>query len=68
MLSIKYKFLGFYNGWPDRIKMFLVWRLPKWIVYWCVIRVGGYASTGQYSNQIVPDLTLIDALKRWEKK
>jgi hypothetical protein len=51
----------------EKILMFIVWRLPKSIVYWCAIRLGAYATQGQYSNQVVPDLKLMDALKRWEK-
>jgi len=39
--------------------------LPKIIVYWCVIRVIAHATTGRYADQIVPELTAIDALKRW---
>ena len=49
----------------ERFLMFLVWKLPKVIVYWCFIRLSANASTGQYSNQVVPDLTVLDALKRW---
>jgi len=26
------------------------------------------ATTGEYNNQIVPDLTAMEALERWEKK
>lgn len=41
--------------------------LPRKLVYWCAIRLGAYATAGKYSNQIVPDLTFVDALKRWEE-
>ena len=51
----------------DRFLMFLVWKLPRAIVYWSAIRVSAHASTGQYSDQVVPDLTAMDALKRWER-
>jgi len=30
------------------------------------IEVGAHATQGQYSNQEVPALTFMDALKRWE--
>lgn len=43
-----------------------IWRLPNKIAYWCAIRVGVNATTGKYSNQIVPDLSFMDALQRWE--
>jgi hypothetical protein len=43
----------------------IVWKLPKRLVLWCAIRVIANATTGQYSNQIVPELTAMDALDRW---
>jgi hypothetical protein len=50
----------------NRFWMWLARRLPRRLVYACVMRVGVHATTGDYSWQIVPDLTLIDALKRWD--
>jgi hypothetical protein len=32
---------------------------------WCAVRLMAHATVGQYSKQIVPELTAIDALKRW---
>ena len=46
--------------------MKVVWALPHKIVYWCVIRAGAHATTGAYSNTVVPELTLMDALERWD--
>jgi hypothetical protein len=51
----------------EKIIMWIVWRLPKSIVYWSAVRLGANATQGNYSNQIVPELTFMDALKRWEK-
>ena len=39
--------------------------LPNKLIYWCAILVGVKATTGKHSNQIVPDLYFMDALKRW---
>ena len=50
----------------DKFCMWLAWKLPKRLVYFCAIRVDAHATTNEYSNQIVPDLTAMDALKRWE--
>ncbi len=52
----------------EKLKLAIVWRLPNWVVYWCTIRSGAYATTGEHSSQVVPDLTLINTLKRWEDK
>lgn len=42
-------------------------RMPRWLVYHCAIRLGVHATTGEYSSQVVPELTFMDALQRWEK-
>lgn len=50
---------------------FAIWFasiLPRSVVYWCAMRVGANATMGPYSDQIVPDLTMMDALKRWNSK
>lgn len=46
----------------------LAWWMPRELVYWCMVRAGAYATTGKYSDQVVPELLFMDALKRWEKK
>lgn len=49
----------------ERFWIWLAWKLPKPLVKWCAVRLGAHATTGDYSEQIVPDLTLIEALGRW---
>ncbi len=49
------------------IQIWVVFRLPKWAIYWATIRLAAKATTGPYSNQIVPELTVMDALDRWVK-
>ena len=44
----------------------VAWRLPRRLVMWCYIRVGAHATTGQYENTVVPELSMMDALKRWD--
>lgn len=44
----------------------LAWRLPKPLVMWAAVRLGAHATTGAYSDTVVPELTFMDALKRWE--
>jgi hypothetical protein len=50
----------------EKIQPWIVWRLPRWMVYWSTIRLLAHATQGKYGNQIVPDLLAMDALKRWE--
>jgi hypothetical protein len=42
--------------------------LPKKLVYFSGIIIGANATTGEYSSQIVPELTFMEALERWNKK
>jgi hypothetical protein len=52
--------------WHDRLPLWVAYRIPRKIAYWCAIRVGANATTGDHSNQIVPELKFIDALARWD--
>ena len=49
----------------DKFWLNLAHKLPKKLVYWASIRLMSNATTGEYSNQSVPELTAIDALRRW---
>lgn len=40
--------------------------LPKKLAYWATIRVGVHATTGAYSDTVVPEMPFTDALTRWE--
>lgn len=51
----------------DRLFLWLAYRLPPRLAMWAAVRVACYATTGEYENQIVPDLTIIEALGRYEK-
>lgn len=44
----------------------IAWLLPRRIVMWASVRLIAHATQGVYSNQIVPALTAMDALKRWD--
>jgi len=39
--------------------------VPRKLVYFCAIKLGVYATTGDYSSQVVPELSFMTALKRW---
>lgn len=55
------------DRYHNKFLMCLAWKLPKRLVMWCAIRVSAHATTGQFSDQAVPELTVMDALKRWEQ-
>lgn len=50
----------------EQLQIWVAWHIPKWLVKWAAVRLGANATTGKYSNTVTPDLTLIDALKRWK--
>ena len=50
----------------ERFWLWLAWKLPKALVHWTSIRLIVNATTGEYGNTEVPDLTAMDALKRWD--
>ena len=53
-------------GWKDRMCIWIAWMLPKRLVKWCAVRLMARATCGQYSEQIAPELTALDALQRWD--
>ena len=50
----------------EKALIWAVWKLPRRLVMWCAVRVISHATAGQWSSQNVPELTAMDALKRWE--
>lgn len=49
----------------DKLKMKIAWAMPRWLVYWCSIRLMAKATQGEWGTQEVPALLAMDALKRW---
>lgn len=52
----------------ERALMWSVWKLPRKVVMWSYIRVAAHATTGKYGNTIVPELSMMDALQRWDDR
>jgi hypothetical protein len=50
-----------------RTYQWLAHRMPARLRYFAAIDVGAYASTGKYGDTIVPELTLMDAIQRFER-
>jgi hypothetical protein len=51
---------------PERFWMFVAWKLPRTLAMWAAVRVIAHATTGPYGDTVVPDLSAMDALKRWD--
>lgn len=54
--------------WLERFQMWVAWRMPRWLVKWCAVRLMAHATTGEYGSTVVPELTGMDALKRWDAR
>jgi len=52
----------------EKFLLWFCWKLPRSVVYWCAIRLMAHATTGQFSDQVVPELTCTIALARWDCK
>jgi hypothetical protein len=50
----------------ENLLMWLAWRMPRGLVYWCVIRVWAAATTGEYGSEEGPAIRVETALKRWD--
>ncbi len=51
----------------EKMMWALINRMPRRLVYWCALRVGVSATTGEYAQTVVPELRFMDAIQRWEK-
>jgi hypothetical protein len=49
----------------EKLKLKIAWAMPRWLVYWCSIRLMCNATQDEYSDQSPTDLLAMDALKRW---
>jgi hypothetical protein len=52
----------------EKLLIKFVWHLPRELVMWCYIRVAAHATTGKHANTVVPELRMMDALKRWDDR
>jgi hypothetical protein len=49
----------------EKTAIWIAWLLPRRVAYWAAIRAGAHATQCEFSAQIVPELTMLDALHRW---
>lgn len=52
----------------DKLKMGIAWLMPRWLVYWCAVRLISHATTGKYSHADSTEIRAMTALRRWEHK
>ena len=42
------------------------WAVPRWLAYYCTIRVAAHATQGKWGDTLASELTVFQALDRWE--
>ena len=50
---------------------FMLWfvkRLPRRLVYWCGVVLFAHGTTGAHGDTVASELTVFEALDRWEAK
>lgn len=56
------------RSWWYRFKLragiWIGYRMPMWVKYWCANDLIAKATTGEYGSTIVPELTAMEVLKR----
>jgi len=48
------------------MKRWVAGKVPRWLVYYCAVRLIAHATSGRYGAQMVSDLSAMDALDRWQ--
>lgn len=49
----------------EKIWMKIAWAVPSTLVMWATVRLIAHATQGKYGSTVVPELSAVDALKRW---
>jgi hypothetical protein len=50
----------------EKFTIWLAWHLPRYLVYWCAVRLISEASVSKkYENTVLSELTAMDALNHW---
>lgn len=52
----------------ERFTCWIAYKLPRKLVMRCYFRVIAHATTGKYSSTVVPELTAMEAIDRWNSR
>ena len=51
--------------WKEKFQMWFAHRMPRWLVYFCLIRGWAYATTGKFSKDDAVSIRMDDVVERW---
>lgn len=51
----------------EKLWQWVAYHLPRRVVYFAAIRAWAYATTGKYSSEVAPAVTMDRVLIRWEE-
>ena len=55
-----------WKEWKENFTMWVAWRLPRQLVYWCAVRLIAEAASSDDFMDDVPSLGAMEALELWE--
>ncbi len=50
----------------EKFYKWVAFKLPKRLVKWAAMRVIAHATQDKWGSQVVPELTAMDAVSRWD--
>lgn len=56
-----------YNRAKDELCIWIAAALPRRVAYYATMRLVCHATTGKYSDTVVPELGVMECLNRWDK-
>lgn len=63
----KYEWKYEARKFKEKVQRKIAFMLPRSVVMWAYIRVVLHATNGKWGNTVVPEITAMDALDRWDK-
>lgn len=49
--------------WLERLELWIVWHLPDWVIYWCLVRSAAITSQ-RLPNKEMGNLTIFDLMEK----
>lgn len=50
----------------EKLWIKIAWKLPKNLIMWAALRLMAHATQGQWGNDHPDDVSIMDALGRWD--